>query len=235
MRIKRSMTAVLMLGLLYGACSAGEALEEKTGVADLEARFELTSDNDKVLYSLGYELGKDIKGQDLEFSREALLQGVDDALAGAVPLVSAPKRSAALAAIREKRAQENLEKSQAFLAGNAEKEGVVTLASGLQYREIQAGEGKTPEATSKVTVNYRGTFVDGTEFDSSYEGGKSKPKTLRMERVIKGWREALLLMKEGARWELYIPPDLAYGKRGRGKTIPPNSALVFEVELLKVE
>ena len=109
----------------------------------------------------------------------------------------------------------------------------MTLESGLQYKVIKAGEGKTPVITDKVTVHYRGTLIDGTEFDSSHERGK--PTTFPLQRVIKGWREALQLMQEGAEWELYIPPQLAYGKMGHRKTIPANSALIYEVELISIE
>ena len=126
----------------------------------------------------------------------------------------------------------HLEQAQAFLAANAEKDGVQTLPSGLQYRELQAGAGKTPAAGDSVVVNYRASLIDGTELDSSYERGK--PSTYQMKKVIKGWREALLLMKEGAKWELYIPPELGYGAGGAGQTIGPNSALIFDVELVSI-
>ena len=191
------------------------------------------SENDKAIYSLGYELGTELKGHVLELNPELLLQGVNDAIDGNRPLVKTTGRNKALAQIREQRVQHNLEQSQAFLAENAKKEGVVTLDSGLQYRVIHAGEGKTPQATGSVTVNYRGSLIDGTEFDSSYELGK--PVTFQLKKVIKGWREALPLMKEGARWELYIPPQLAYGKRTPRNTIPPNSALIYQVELIAVK
>jgi FKBP-type peptidyl-prolyl cis-trans isomerase FklB len=154
-------------------------------------------------------------------------------MSGAKPQVKTSERRAVLAAIKAKQAQENLARAQAFFAANAKKEGVKTLPSGLQYKELRAGEGKTPQPTSRVTVNYRGTLLDGAEFDSSYPRGK--PATFEVKRVIKDWGEALQLMKEGAKWELYIPPDLAYGKAGRDKRIPHNSALIFEVELLSVD
>ena len=110
---------------------------------------------------------------------------------------------------------------------------MIEIRAGVNDKVIQAGEGKSPGASDGVVVNYRGRFIDGTEFDSSYE--RDKPATFRVNKVIKGWREALQLMKEGARWELYIPPELAYGKRGRPRVIPPNSALIFEVELITVQ
>jgi FKBP-type peptidyl-prolyl cis-trans isomerase len=191
------------------------------------------SNIDQVNYSLGYELGQDLKRENLKPAPEALMKGVEDAISGAKPRVKTTERRAALAEIKAKRAQENLERSQAFLAANAQKEGVKTLPSGLQYKELTPGEGKTPAATGKVTVNYRGTLIDGSEFDSSYERGK--PATFLVRKVIKGWREAVQLMKEGAKWELYIPPDLAYGKQSPHIRIPPNSALIYEVELLSFE
>ncbi|HKI51321.1 MAG TPA: FKBP-type peptidyl-prolyl cis-trans isomerase, partial [Geothermobacteraceae bacterium] len=119
-----------------------------------------------------------------------------------------------------------------FLVANAKKDGVKTTASGLQYKVIEEGTGKTPAATDKVKVNYRGSLVDGTEFDSSYKRGQ--PATFPVNGVIKGWTEALQLMKEGAKFQLVIPADLAYGERGAGPMIGPNSTLVFDVELLAV-
>jgi len=243
--MKYSMIAVSALGLLYGlgVCAAegqGEAktqapqatnIETSTGEDKLSNAPE--SDNDKAIYSLGYDLGTELKGHALELNSELLLQGITDAIDGNKPLVKTTGRNKALAQIRAQRVQHNLEQSQAFLAENAKKEGVVTLASGLQYKVIQAGEGKSPQATNSVTVNYRGTLVDGTEFANSAELGK--PATYQMKKVIKGWREALLLMKEGNKWVLYIPPQLAYGKRGLRNRIPPNSALIYEVELLAVK
>ena len=193
----------------------------------------LESDGDKVNYSLGYELGKDLKREDLSLKAEALLQGVRDALEGNDPLASSRERRVALKQIKDKRAREHLEKSRAFLAENGKKESVVSLPSGLQYKEIQAGEGKTPTKDSSVTVNYWGRLIDGSEFDSSYKRGK--PSTFKVSKVIKGWREAIQLMNVGDKWELYIPPELAYGKLGHGKTIPPNSVLIYEVELISFE
>jgi FKBP-type peptidyl-prolyl cis-trans isomerase FklB len=228
--MKYSTITVLALGLMYGVCCADDA---KTAKIKTTNTIELKNDNDKVLYSLGYELGKDISRQELELTPEVLLRGVEDAISGGKPLVNTSQRQAALKQIKETRAQHNLEQSQTFLAANAKKEGVQTLPSGLQYKVITPGEGKSPTDKDTVMVHYRGTLIDGSEFDSSYERGK--PATFALRKVIKGWQEGLRLMKEGAKWELYIPPDLAYGKHGRPQAIPPNSALIFEVELLKVK
>ena len=180
----------------------------------------------------------------MEISSAVLLRGIKDAISGAEPLIDPQEQRAALVEMakqvaarkqeaQKKAAQENLGKAQSFLAENAKKDGVQTLPSGLQYKELKAGEGKTPGAGDKVTVQYRGTLIDGTEFDSSYK--RNKPATFQVNRVIKGWTEGLQLMKEGAKWELFIPPSLAYGERGAGGKIPANSALVFEVELISVE
>jgi len=229
MTMNYSATTVLAFGLVCGVCWADQP---NSATDTIPSASELKSDNDKILYSLGYELGKDISRQELELAPEVLLKGAEDGMSGAKPLVDTRQRRAALKQIGEARASENLKQSQAFLAANAKKEGVQTLPSGLQYKVIQAGEGKSPGSGDNVRVQYRGSLIDGTEFDSSYERGK--PATFRVNKVIKGWQEALQLMKEGAKWELFIPPNLAYGARGRPKAIPPNSALIFEVELISV-
>jgi FKBP-type peptidyl-prolyl cis-trans isomerase FklB len=132
----------------------------------------------------------------------------------------------------KEQAAKTLADGEAFLADNSKKEGIVTLPSGLQYQVLQEGEGQSPKATNRVTVHYRGTFIDGKEFDSSY--GRGKPATFGLDRVIKGWTEGLQLMKPGAKWKLFIPTKLAYGERSVGSRIPPNSALIYEVELISV-
>ena len=257
MRMKHALIAASLLALWYGVggvgalregaaaepvVGAGAATESGPVGAEAGAATQAVpatdsaavgSNLDKINYSLGFELGEDLKRDNLELVPEVLLKGVTDALSGGKPQVKTSQRRAALAEIKAKRAEENLALSQAFLADNAKKEGITTLESGLQYRELRAGEGKTPTNDSRVTVNYRGTLIDGSEFDNSYARGK--PATLDVRRVIKGWREGLQLMKEGAKWELYVPSELGYGKGGRDKRIPPNSALIFEVELLAVE
>lgn len=133
---------------------------------------------------------------------------------------------------QKQQADKNLAEGKAFLEENGKKEGVKTLPSGLQYKVIQEGSGKMPAASDTVTVHYRGTLIDGAEFDSSYKRGK--PATFRADRVIAGWKEALQLMKPGAKWQLFIPGPLAYGERGAGAKIPPNSTLIFEVELISI-
>ena len=250
MGTRHRLMAACLLGLYSGVSSAADAAAPAIGApgepaaaapaqapaasgGPVVAERDTASDLDKVNYSLGYELGEDLRRLNLEARPESLMRGVEDALSGARPAVKPSERREALGAIETRRATENLERSRAFLAENAGKDGVKTLPSGLQYREIQGGEGATPQASDRVSVNYRGRLIDGTEFDSSYRRGK--PSTFQVRRVIPGWREALQLMREGAKWELYVPPELAYGERSPSRWIPPNSALIFEVELLSVE
>jgi FKBP-type peptidyl-prolyl cis-trans isomerase len=179
----------------------------------------------------------------VEIRPEFVVKGIQDALSGTKPLMTPDEMKKTLmdlkkrivTAQREERkaaAQDNLAQGKTFLEENAKKEGVKTLASGLQYKVITQGSGATPEATDTVLVHYRGTLIDGTEFDSSYSRGK--PATFRADRVIRGWAEALQMMKEGAKWQLFIPPELGYGTGGAGSKIGPNSTLVFEVELISV-
>lgn len=233
--MKYSMIAVSALGLIYsaGIYAAEEPASSKTEAPQITESAELKTDEEKVNYSLGFELGKDLKQQELKLLPETLLRGAEDAISGGKPLVRPTQRAAALKQIKQMRAKQNLEQSRAFLARIAKTDGIVTLPSGLLYRELQAGEGKSPGAKDSVVVNYRGNLMDGTEFDNSYERGK--PAAFQVKKVIKGWREAMMLMKEGAKWELFIPPELAYGIRGRPNMIPPNSALVYEVELIAVK
>jgi len=204
---------------------------------------QLKDENDRINYSLGYQIGGDLKRQQVEVHRDILLRGIEDAMTGAGPLLGQGEMHKTLIELKRKvialQAQEraaalqkNLQAGEEFLAANAGHDGVVTLPSGLQYRVLEPGSGKQPAATDTVTVHYRGTLIDGTEFDSSYS--RNKPATFRADRVIEGWREALQLMQEGAKWELFIPAKLAYGEKGAGK-IQPNSTLVFEVQLIKVE
>jgi FKBP-type peptidyl-prolyl cis-trans isomerase FklB len=221
-----------MLGIILFAanCLAADGLE-------------LKDQKDKESYSLGYQFGQSLKHQGLAVNLEVYTAGIRDALSGAKPQLSQEEVNKTVSEIqsrvmaaRQKEMQEladkNLSEGKAFLEANRKKEGVKTLSSGLQYKVLAEGSGKTPKATDEVTVNYRGTLTDGTEFDSSYRRGK--PLTMKVNGVIRGWSEALQLMREGSRWQLFIPPDLAYGERGMGR-IPPNSTLIFEVELISVQ
>jgi FKBP-type peptidyl-prolyl cis-trans isomerase FklB len=196
-------------------------------------------DMKKVSYIIGTQIGSSIKTQGVEVDIESLISGLKDALTGRELAVNQEESKKVMIAFQQymlaKQAAErakNLAEGQAFLEANKTKEGVKVLPSGLQYKVIKEGTGETPKAEDKVRTHYRGRLLDGTEFDSSYKS--NKPVEFPVTGVIKGWTEALQLMKVGSKWELYIPAELAYGERGRPSVIPPNSALVFEVELLDI-
>lgn len=228
--MKNIVITIIILGLLSGVSMAGE-------------KFELKNEKDKESYSVGYLFGEDLKKQLADVNREALARGIEDALRGNESLMSAADMRTIVSFLRQnarmaqqKTFQEqgvkNLAEGKAFLAENAKKKEVTTLPSGLQYRVLKEGPGKSPKATDMVTVHYRGTFVDGKEFDSSHSRGK--PATFQLDKVIRGWTEGLQLMKEGAKFQFVIPPELAYGDRGIGGRVAPNATLVFEVELISV-
>ncbi len=202
-------------------------------------------DMDKVSYVIGLTAGKDMKIQGIELRPDAFMKGLNDGLSGTKPSLTEAETQqivtsfrAEMAAKKEaemkRRGGENRKKEEAFLAENKSKEGVRTLPSGLQYKVIKEGDGKKPTPQDSVTVNYRGTLLDGTEFDSSYR--RNQPATFPLGGVIPGWTEALQLMKTGSKYQIFIPSKLAYGEAEvGGGAIPPNSTLIFEVELLSVK
>lgn len=204
----------------------------------------LKSEKDKLSYTFGANFGKGLKQQEIEINTEMFLKGMKDAVSGNKLLLTDEEMKDTMTAFQKEMAAKQAEKrkalgeknrkeGEAFLAANKSKEGVKTLPSGLQYKVITEGTGKTPRATDTVVTNYRGTLIDGTEFDSSYQ--RKSPATFRVNGVIKGWTEALQLMKEGAKWQLFVPPELAYGERGAGPKIGPNAVLIFELELISVK
>ena len=206
-------------------------------------RFSLKDEYAKMSYCVGYQVGGDFKRQKLTIHPELLLKGIEDALEGNELLMNAAamqnilvdmkkKIMAAQQGETKKAAEKNFAEGRTFLIENAKKRGVKTLPSGLQYRILKKGSGVSPKATDMVTLHYRGNLIDGTEFDSSYK--RSEPATFRADSGIRGWVEALQIMNEGAKWKLFIPPDLAYGERGAG-VISPNSTLVFNLELISVQ
>ncbi len=193
-------------------------------------------------YSLGYEFGQNLKRQHIDIDAEVLLAAITDGLNGKAPLLDRAEMRGNLLELRKKIfinqdkhvrefSAKNLSESMAFLEQNRSKEGVTTLPSGLQYRIVRQGSGPRPDADDAVTVHFRGTLSDGREFDSSRT--RDEAPTINVNGVIKGWTEALKLMPAGSVWQLFIPPELGYGSRQFGR-IPPNSALVFELELLSV-
>ena len=193
---------------------------------------------DKASYSIGLNVGFNFKRQNLDLNQDAFLAGMKDALNNRKPLLSEQEVRETMMAFEkdmQQKQQQGAQKNQAeadkFLAENKSKEGVKTTASGLQYKVLKEGNGQQPKASDTVTVNYRGTLLDGTEFDSSYKRGQ--PATFPVGGVIKGWTEALQMMKVGSKYQLFIPPNLAYGEQARG-SIPANALLTFEVELMSV-
>jgi len=204
----------------------------------------LQTPKDKLSYGIGADLGRNLQRLGVEVDLNLLGKGLADALSGAQLQMSDDEIGATLnalqAQIQRKAAQatgaageENKQAGEAFLAQNKTKEGVVTLPSGLQYKILKAGDGKKPAATDSVECHYRGTLINGTEFDSSYRRGQ--PAVFGVTQVIPAWQEALQLMPVGSKWQLFVPPSLAYGERGAGREIGPNSTLIFEVELLGIK
>ena len=205
---------------------------------------KLDNQKDKVSYSIGLDIGGTLKRQMIDVNEEVLNRGLQDGLKGEKPLLTDEQTKEVMQAFqKEMLAKQEAVKKEAgaknsaagkkFLDENKAKEGVKTTSSGLQYKVEKDGSGPRPSATDTVKVNYKGTTIDGKEFDSSYKRGE--PATFPVNRVIKGWTEALQLMKVGSKYQLFIPADLAYGERGAGSDIGPNSTLIFDVELLGIE
>jgi FKBP-type peptidyl-prolyl cis-trans isomerase FklB len=230
--MRRVLAATATLAVLT-ACNQGDV---KT----------LKDTKEKVSYSIGLNIGRNLKQQNAEVDPRVLAQGIKDAQAGTTPLLTDDQiRETMMAFQQEMMAKQqakmqegqaaagpNAEEAKKFLEENGKKEGWKTTASGLQYKVVKEGKGASPTDKDTVTVHYRGTLPNGKEFDSSYK--RNAPATFPVTGVIPGWTEALKLMKPGAKYELAIPPELAYGPRGAGQDIPPNAALLFEVELLGV-
>jgi len=227
--MKMMFPLILCASLLFGI---SEAVEKPGGKGEKV----------KASYSTGYRAVNDLKRQGIDIDPKVLLKGVEDAMGGREPLLTRQQMKDVLVDLQKQITEEqerqmkeeaakNLAEGRAFLEANSKKEGVKELPDGLQYKVLREGTGLNPSAGDTVTVHYRGTLIDGTEFDSSFKRGK--PATFRADRVIAGWKDALLKMKEGAKWQIFVPPALGYGERRNGR-IGPNSTLVFEMELLSV-
>lgn len=221
------------------AAKSGQTAAKKTPPLTLDTQ------KDKVSYAIGMNIGKSLKRDGIDVNPAILLRAMKDAIAGEKFLLTDQEAQTTLTALQadmrkrmelqqQQLAETNKKEGEAFLTVNKTKEGVITLPSGLQYKILQEGNGPKPAATDTVLVNYRGTLLNGTEFDSSYKRGQPAPLGVT-GGIIKGWTEALQLMPVGSKWELFIPPDLAYGPPGRPPVIGPNSTLVFEVELLSIQ
>ncbi len=200
------------------------------------------TDKDKISYVLGINMGNHFKRDSIDVNVDILMKGFKDALAGKKLMLSDEEMASAMAAFQQAMMAKQQEKikvlgeknkkdGETFLADNKTKDGVITLKSGLQYKVIKEGTGNMPKESDTVTTHYRGTLVDGTEFDSSYKRGE--PVSFPVNGVIAGWTEALQLMKTGSKWQLFVPSDLAYGERGP-EPIGPNATLIFDVELISV-
>jgi FKBP-type peptidyl-prolyl cis-trans isomerase FklB len=230
--MKVRSVVVLAVGLLFSAVTV-YAAEEVT----------LKTPKEKLSYIIGVQIGNDLKSQSVDVDPAIVNKGLQDSIAGNKLLIGDQEAKDIIAAYQKERAgkmaeekkkvgEKNKQEGAAFLAANKKKEGVKTLPSGLQYKVIKEGTGKTPKATDTVVTQYKGTLINGTEFDSSYR--RNEPATFPVNGVIRGWTEALQLMKEGSKWEIVVPPELAYGEQGAGP-IGPNATLIFEVELVSVK
>ena len=229
----------VVLTVIAAMVWAADKSDEPAGQVNT-TKIALNTDIDKTSYALGVQIGKQLKGA--EVNVDVLKQGLSDQMAGRELAMSDEDCQKELQvfsrmmqqkqmAERDALGQKNIQEGKVFLEANAKKEGIVTLPSGLQYQIITQGTGPKPTAKDQVTVQYKGTFIDGTEFDSSYKRGK--PATFPLDGVIKGWTEGLQLLNEGGKMKLFVPSDLGYGPSGRGN-IEPSKTLIFEVELLKV-
>ena len=229
--MSRKLLAFLAVGFLAANVCAEEAPALKT-------------QKEKVSYSVGVDVAKSFAKMGMDLDLEVFIKGFKDGFSGKKPLMTDDEMHATMTAFqndlnnkqsqgKQTAAEENKKAGEAFLAENKKKEGVVALPSGLQYKILKAGNGKKPTAADTVECHYRGTLIDGTEFDSSYRRGQ--PASFPVNGVIPGWTEALKLMPVGSKWQLFVPSQLAYGEHGAGADIGPNATLIFEVELLGIK
>jgi FKBP-type peptidyl-prolyl cis-trans isomerase len=246
--MKKLTAGLIAAGLLVGSALAQQPKTKpatKPATSPAPASGELKDTKQQASYALGLSIGRNFKAQAIDVDFELLARGLKDGVAGSKPLLTDEQCQAALtafqqdvmakqAAVAKSEGEKAKKEGEAFLEANKAKQGVKTLPSGLQYKVLAEGKGPSPKETDTVSTHYRGTLIDGTEFDSSYKRGK--PATFPVNGVIKGWTEALQLMKVGSKWQLVIPAELAYGENPRpGGPIPPNATLLFDIELLGIE
>lgn len=238
----KALSVFLICLIAVTAAEAQTAGKQKT--AKPAAKTVMKTQKEKMSYIIGFDVGKnmlaDFKQRGIEVDNALLLNGLKDALSEKESAISEEETQKATLEFQQMLTEKQNEASTAarkagedFLAENAKKEGIKVTTSGLQYKIIAEGTGKSPQPTNTVVVHYRGKLIDGTVFDESYKRGE--PATFPLNQVIKGWTEGLQLLKEGGKAELYIPAELGYGDRGAGQLIPPGAALIFEVELIKVQ
>jgi FKBP-type peptidyl-prolyl cis-trans isomerase FklB len=248
-----SQTPAAKSGTAPGTKNSTSAQKTTTPAKKTPPPLELKTDKDKQSYAIGMSIAKSLQNQSkyVDLDPKILEQGLKDSLSGGKTLLTEEEMRTTLTALQvlvrqkaqemqaqlqkemQEKAEANKKAGDEFLATNKTKEGVVSLADGLQYKVLTEGTGPKPTASDTVECNYRGTLIDGTEFDSSYKRGQ--PLTIGVSGAIKGWTEALQMMPVGSKWELYVPSDLAYGPRNAGPQIGPNSTLVFQIELLSIK
>lgn len=231
--MKNLIFAIITMGIIAFIPAQNKKEKKETAIK---------TEEQKVSYSMGFDLGRSLSMQEIEIDQEMFFKGIADAIADN-PHLSEKEMNDVLLSFHEKRLAEkekkhkeqfdkNVKEGKTFLDANKKKPGVITLPDGLQYKIIKKGDGPVPADTNSVTVHYKGYFIDGTEFDSSYK--RNEPATFPVIGVIPGWTEALKLMSVGSKWELYIPYQLAYGENGRPPKIEPAKTLLFEIELLGI-
>jgi FKBP-type peptidyl-prolyl cis-trans isomerase len=208
-------------------------------LASLVNASELKTDKDKLSYIFGVQVGQGLRAEGVELEMDAFTAGIKDMLAGNNSQIDSAQAQILVSDYQEKKQQEMAKvsakkqnESSTFLANNAKKDGVFVTASGLQYKIVEKGKGKSPTSENKVIAHYTGMLLDGTVFDSSHDRGE--PATFTVSGVIKGWQEALPMMKEGGKWQIVVPANLAYGDRGVGNLIGPNETLIFDIELVSI-
>lgn len=227
-----AIVATLALSLVLSACQSKQS------------KPELKTLQDSVSYSIGMDIGKNLKNQMIDVNPDVLAQALKDVSGDGEPMLTDDQARSAMMAFQTQMmakheekmkaaSEKNKKEGETFLAENKKKEGVVTMPSGLQYKVLTMGTGKKPKANDNVTLNYKGTLIDGTEFDSSFKRGE--PVVFPVGGVIKGLSEALQLMPVGSKWQIFLPSHLAYGEQGTGAQITPNATLIFEVELLGIK
>jgi FKBP-type peptidyl-prolyl cis-trans isomerase FklB len=231
--------ACLILSAALGSTVAWaldtEGLPENGAVANRDGAAESAPavDARHYSYAIGLDIGTNFHRNGIDLELESLLAGLKDALAGAKPKYDQQTCQRALQQLSQQQRETMVDRNKQYLEENKKTSGVQVTSSGLQYKVLKQGTGATPKATDTVSTHYRGTLIDGTEFDSSY--ARNQPATFPVGGVIPGWTEALQLMKVGDKWQLVIPSELAYGDRGAGDVISPHSTLIFEIELLGIE
>lgn len=250
----RSILAMLALAVVPFAQAQNTPAPAAQGAAQGQAQAQqqqarpaapaVPVDRSKVSYAIGYEIGRDFIEKKMDVDVNQVIRAIQDGYAKRQPAVPEADMRAQLGAMREKMigearvkfeqmARDNKVKSDRFMAENRAKKGIVALPSGIQYRVIEDGNGRKPTTTSQVTVHYRGSLSSGLEFDSSFARGQ--PASFKVDTVIDGWKEILPLMKVGDHWQVFLPPEKAYGMRGQAPVIGPNEALVFDIKLIDVK